>query len=286
MDLLEKYRIPLFDAETGTGTAPPSAPPAAVVAAAEPPPVEPSPAPPAPELPAGVHKTPPSSLLVNELTGLRAERRRQDEEIARLRREAAEARALAERATAGTNNQPPAPAAPRIEPPATAEAEIDRRAEYKLFLRDVEGVRERGNRQFGPAFNETVRALAAVGADNDQFVSQVMAADPANAHVVLNALAQDLEGTVALVNMDPNRRMAELTRRAMAASASVTDPAKTAPPAAPPVPPKTISKAPPPPPPVIASTTKTVDWRSDEASDAEFDRGFNEEFLRRRALRR
>lgn len=284
MDILTKYRIPLFEAPEVTGGGAPLAPPAPVVAA-DPPAVDPARAdPPAPDAPPASKGLP--SSVINELTRLRATNREKDEALAQARREAAEAKALLER-NAGTKPGDPPPVIPRVDPAPTQEAEIDRRAEYKLFLRDVEGVRERGNRQFGATFNETVRALAAVGADNDQFVSQVIAADRDNAHVLLNALAQDLEGTVALVNMDPNRRMAELTRRAMAATAvATTDPTKTAAPPAPPVTPKTVSKAPPPPPPVLASTTKTVDWRSDDASDAEFDRGFNEEFMRRRAARR
>ena len=49
--------------------------------------------------------------------------------------------------------------------------------------------------------------------------------------------------------------------------------------------PRGISRAPAPPPPVNPGTRKTVDWRSDEATDAEFDAGFNEMMQKRHARR-
>jgi len=46
-----------------------------------------------------------------------------------------------------------------------------------------------------------------------------------------------------------------------------------------------VSRAPNPPPPVDPGASKTIDWRSDEASDAEFTAGFNETMLKRHPRR-
>lgn len=253
------------------------APAPVVEAVAEPvPAAEPEPAPaPKPRV---------ADPLINTITGLRSKNREMEAENERLRREAADAKALADRLSKGDKTEP-APQPTRQ--PAPDDAEIDRRAEYKLFLRDVEGVRSRGMQEFGPQFNDTIRALGAVGADTDQFVQQVMAVDPEQAHLLLNSLAQDLGATAELVNMDPARRVAKLTRMAMAATAK-TDPAPAPaaiPPTAPSPPAARTSRAPAPAPIITPSAAKTIDWRDDKASDAEFSRGWDEHMKQRHARR-
>jgi len=217
---------------------------------------------------------------ISVVTGLRAKSREQEAEIARLSREANDAKALAERLANG-NNQPPAP-------PTSDDADVDRRADFKLFLRDVETMRGDGLRDFGPAFNDTIRILNAVGADDNSFVSQVMAVDRANAHKLLTEIAKEPERAIALVQMDPTRRIAELTRISMATAKTPVTPASTSPTTSPPVSkttPKTVSKAPPPAPPVEPSASKVVDWRTDDASDDDFTAGFQEMMKRRSAKR-
>jgi hypothetical protein len=297
MDLLRKYLVPLYQApDTAVDPAPsdPPTPPtaadstaAAADAAAD------------PQLPLDIPPTPTRSdkPFIDTITGLRAKTREIETENARLRQEAADARALAERLAKQNGGTAPAPVttpAPAIAPaPFSDDADVDRRADYKLFLRDVNAMRSSGFQQFGPSFGENIKALDAVGAADDAFVSQVLAVDPANAHVLLHTLATDLEKTVSLVGMDPARRIAELTRLAMAATAPKTDATTTT--VAPPAPPAAAGKAPPaksavsrapaPPPPVEPNTSKTIDWRSDEASDEEFTRGFNETMAKRVARR-
>jgi hypothetical protein len=235
------------------------------------PPVEP----PAPELPARRVNDP----LISTITGLRAKNRELETRAEIAEREASEAKALADRlARSGQNPVAPVVTAP---PRISDDEEVDRRANYKLFVRDVNQVQSRGMEKYGTQFVETIKALEAVGANSDVFVSEVMAVDRANAHVLLNTLAQDLERTVSLVNMDPTSRIAALTRMAMAPAADADANSKQ--PTTPPAP--RVSRAPAPPPPVEPSSTKIKDWRSDEASDEEFDAGFTE-MMKRKSARR
>lgn len=218
--------------------------------------------------------------MVGVVTGLRAERRELLSENERIKRELAAAQALL---NAPRNaGDPPAPQ--RTESTPVPDAEIDRRAEYKLFLRDVEAVRGRGNTQYGDEFNENVKALSAYGADNDQFVQDVFAADQTNAHVLLHTLAHDAQKAISLVGMDSKRRIAELTRMSIAAAApvaiNVVDPAPKAP-----APKSTVSRAPAPAPALTPSASRVVDWRSDASSDEEFDKGFWEN-QKKRSVRR
>ena len=263
MNLL-KYRIPLFQAPDTPN--PPA--PEPVLAAVEPviePVVPPEPVietPPAPKA--------PQMVPVSVVAGLRAKNREIEDRAARAERERDEARSLAERLSAP--KQPdgtPAPQTQQRTPAPQGDADVERRAEYLVFTRDVSSMRDKGIKEFGPAFLDTIKALGAVGADDDNFVSQVMAVDTDKAHVLLNDLAQDLEKTASLVTMDPTRRIAELTRMAIAAQAAPkvetpvtpTEPAKPA---------KVVSKAPAPAPVVTPSASKEIDGYSDEASDDQF----------------
>lgn len=231
-------------------------------------------------------QTVPLRVLLQRVGEEKTKRQRETEGREAAERRATEAEALAERLARG--EKPDGLKAPvRPAPVGSEDAEIDRRAEQKLFLRDVEAVRDNGVRQYGAAFNETIRALAAVGADSDDFVRQVMAVDPANAHMVLTNLAQDLERTVALVGMNPTRRVMELTKMAMAGTDDEKRPTLAAVPAPKPAAPaKGVSRAPAPPPLVEASTRKpAAHWLADDASKEETDAGFVD-MLKRRSGRR
>ena len=219
--------------------------------------------------------------LVAEITKLRA-RLRENETVAEtLRREAADARALAERLAKGEGGDGTAKAA-HAPSQSLDDAEVDRRADYKLFLRDVASMRQQGEEAFGKGeFDGVVQNLAAYGADNDEFIRQVMAVDRSNAHVMLKDLADDPARAIGLVNMNPTQRIAELTRMSINSKAGKS--VELAPVAK--VAPKAISAAPKPAPAISASSSTTVDWRSDKASDDEFTKGFNDMLKNRRARR-
>lgn len=191
-------------------------------------------------------------------------------------RELADTRALLASLQAA---QPPDPAkpAPRAAPePAN---DVLGQAEKIVLYRDTADVRRVGDGAF-PDFNDSLRVLSAVGALSDDFCADLFAVDKANAHVILDKLAKDPEHAARLAGMDTRRRTAELTRMSMTAQAPAAEPKPADPKPAPVVPAKpaakSVSRAPNPPPPVEPSASKTVDWRQDDASDAEFDRGFNE----------
>jgi hypothetical protein len=218
--------------------------------------------------------------LVAEITKLRARVREGETIQETLRREAADARALAERLAKrdGGDGAPKSPPAPSQ---ALDDAEVDRRAEHKLFLRDVAHMRQIGEEAFGKGdFDAVVQNLTAYGADNDEFIRQVMAVDRSNAHALLKEIAEDPARAIGLVNMNPTQRIAELTRMSIGSKTAKVAPEAPAKPAS-----KAISAAPKPAPAISSSSSTAVDWRSDKATDKEFDAGFDE-MMKRRAARR
>ena len=222
----------------------------------------------------------PADPLISEITKLRARTREQDAALEAARREAADARALAERLAKGEGGDGTVKPAPQPSQ-SLDEAEIDRRADYKLFLREVADMRSQGEAAFGKdEFGATIQSLTAYGADNDAFIRDVMAVDRTGAHALLRDIADDPARAIGLVNMTPTQRIAELTRMSIASKTKAA-PETTAPKPAT----KAISAAPKPAPAISASTSNVPDWRSDKASDAEFTRGFEEMLKNRRARR-
>ena len=145
----------------------------------------------------------PSDPIIGELTAQRQRRREAEERAAQVARENADLRAMVERLSKGQASSQDG-SRPQPQPqPTIDDAAINRMAEYKLFLRDVESLRARGTSQYGAEFTNTIRNLGAVGADQDPFVHSVMAVGGDKAHELLHELAQDIDRTVGLVNMRP-----------------------------------------------------------------------------------
>jgi hypothetical protein len=270
MDLLRKYFVPFFQAPDPAG------------ANADPLPTAPDPASTLdlpPETPVPGEKTVPVSVMVREITPLRAKVRETEAELATSRRTIAEQNELLSRLQKPGEQPPPPARQPVVQPQPD---DVDRRAAELVFRRDAQQVSETGLATYGQGWVDAVNALNAYGVNSDDFVSSVIEIDRAKAHEIMHTIAQDGEKAIALANMSPARRIAEITRMAMAPAAQKTEPVT---PAAPVVPPKTVSRAPAPPPPVDPSASKVVDWRADESSDVEFDKGF-EEMMKRRSARR
>jgi hypothetical protein len=253
--------------------APPVDPAVVDPTAGNPPPVDPAVVDPAPVEPtpgAGDHgnkgKAP---WFMRELAA-------KDAELAEAKRRADAAEDLARRLQNG--NSPPQNPSGTPAPSAT-EAEINARATQIAIARDVAEVDRKGVAKFGDAWAQTVGTLTTLGANSLNFMEDVMAADRANAHELLSSLAAEPERLATVARLPQAQRIAELTRIAMSKSS-------TAAPAAPAAPGKTVSRAPAPPPSLNPGGKKAVDWRSDEASDAEFDQGFTEMMQRRAGGRR
>jgi hypothetical protein len=179
---------------------------------------------------------------------------------------AADAEAMLERLQAGKDAPlaTPAPNSPDFQ------SAVQREAARLRLADDSTAIRDAGYREFGQQFGQSLAVLNAAGAVSDEIVLDLIAVDKPNAHKILASLAQDPERATALAGMDSRRRTAELTRISMAANAPTAPAPKT--PVAPVA--KQVSKAPAPAPAVEPSATKTVPWYSDEASDADFDKGF------------
>lgn len=271
-EFLRKYLVPVYQAADPPGDAPPDPvlsadPPPADPPVADDPPADPEPAPPK-------HGLPPS--VISQLTDLRGKAREAEERAQRAEREAAEARQLAERLSRGDKGAPPAPT-PAPRQPASGDDEVNRRAAEMVFAQNAQTVSENGVKKFGQGWVDAVNALNAYGVNSVDFVSSVMEIDREHTHEIMHAIAQDGEKAMQLAAMSPARRIAEITRISMnmGATAPKADPKTETPPAPKaPVAPKQVSKAPAPPPPVEPSGTKVVDWRSDDASEEEFDAGF------------
>jgi hypothetical protein len=168
------------------------------------------------------------------------------------------------------STDPAAPAAPKADD-AAIETRARQIAQETLNNERIGSVISAGVAKFADWDDRTAK-LAAAGAATPAFVLDVVAVDPVNAHVILNALADDLQKAAHLAKMDTRTRTIELVKMSMAAN-QTAQPAPAVDPK-PPVPPKTVSRAPPPPPPVDPGASQSVDWRSDKASDDDFSRGW------------
>jgi len=271
--------------ETETGTSAlavdPAAAPAADPAAVDPPQPDQTPEPTPETVQHGNKGKKPWFLdrISEETAAKNAERERA---IAAERR-AQSAEALLQRLQANPDGNTPSPvqtpATPAIDE-AQIEQLVDKRAEARLFAQDTVNVKNAGLAKFGAGFETTLGILTDLGVTKDDIVSDILAVDKANAHILLDTLAADPEKASTLVRMSPKARIAELTRMSMTTTAPA---AKTTPAPAAPAP-KTVSRAPAPPPPVEPSASKVTDWRTSE-SDADFSKGWEENMAKRAARR-
>lgn len=267
MDFVRKYMLSTAMLRSPDGDGAVVDPPAIVD-----PPVDPALAadPPADPTPEPARNQPPKWAL-DRISAETAKREESDRQRDAAERRAADAEALAARLQAGANPDP----APRPAPPAqNIDQMVNDRAQQIRLNEDSTAIKSAGLSEFGAAFGETLAILNAVGAVSDDIVLNMVAVDKANAHKILTTLAKDPEKAASFAKLDSRRQIAELTRMSDALKA---DPKPVIVPAvAPAVVPKTGSKAPPPAPPVDPSASKTIDWRSDEASDDDFSKGWNE----------
>jgi hypothetical protein len=183
----------------------------------------------------------------------------------------------------------PPTAAPRtpVAPAASANLEeaVRREVDQREVTRNISGVIEKGVQEFTQAqWDEKSNVLAALGAATPEFVQDVIAVDPANAHRILFQLAEDPGKAADLAAMDVRRRTAELTRMSMVEQAKNPPAAKpeTAASAAPKTP---VSRAPAPV--AIARTNADVgdvDWESPDGNakitDAEFEKRYKAKYYK------
>lgn len=238
---------------------------------------------PAPEPAAEVVETPVEPVVEPvETTQDQEDKRKNPWFLKRISAEA-EARRLAEQRATDAEAMLERLQAGKEPDPATPPQDIDRlvnsRAAALRLADDRNALVQAGQTKFGASeFNQAAEIAAACGCVSDDFVADVLAVDRSKAHEIYMKLAEEPERAAQIAQMDSRRRIAELTRMTM----TINAPAAPAP-KAPAAPAKQVSRAPAPPPPVEPSATKTVPWYSDEASDADFDKGFyNPDRLKKR----
>ena len=234
--------------------------------------------------PASAPAEPPKSPWYMDRIAKESARARENEEraaAAEKRAQDAEALAARLRVAAGGEGHAAATfaAAPMAESEAQRRAAIQQEAQTQRFFEDTLEVRHRGEAAYGAKFTEVLNILGALGATTNDFIADVLAIDKSNAHAMLEKLSKDPEKAASLTGMTSRQRIAELTRMSLATEKPAVAEAAATPA------PKTTSKAPAPPPVVQPSASKTVNWRTDEASDEEFDAGFKEMMAKRSARR-
>jgi hypothetical protein len=279
---------------------PPAADPPApdpVVATADAPPVADPPAPdPTPETPPASAAPPPTMVPLRVLQQRVGEESNKRQAIERRATEAEQKaanlqaiidRMQAERTNPPDPNAPPAPApraAAPVEQPDIAEA-VRREVDSREATRSINDVIGKGVAEFTQAqWDEKSNVLAAVGAATPEFVQDVIAVDPANAHRIIFALAEDPGKAADLASMNVRQRTAELTRMSMAEQAkNPPAPKVETPPVAPKVP---VSKAPAPT--VVPRThadAPDLDPRDPEANakmtDQQFEKWYKGEYYKR-----
>jgi hypothetical protein len=182
----------------------------------------------------------------------------------------------------------PAPrvAAP-VEQPDIAEA-VRREVDSREVTKSINNVIGKGVAEYTQAqWDEKSNILAALGAATPEFVQDVIAVDPANAHRIIFALAEDPGKAADLASMNVRQRTAELTRMSMAEQVK-NPPAAKIEPAAPAAPKTPVSKAPAP-----TAVTRTnadvgeVDPTTPEGnekmSDQQFEKWYKDKYYAKRA---
>lgn len=196
-------------------------------------------------------KTPWYMERINEETN---KRRAIEDQLAQKAREAEEARALLERLQGGDKSVT-APARQNNDFDAAVRAEAEK-------LRTDDQIKTVARAGLSSYADWMVKAdvLHKANAASPEFVLDVLAVDPANAHKILYALANDPDRAFHLSSLDSRSRIAELTRISMSET-------KTAAPAAPK--PAAVSKVPAPRP-VLEATRSPDETPEDEMTDAQW----------------
>lgn len=208
-------------------------------------------------------KTPWYMERINEETNAK---RRLQEQLDAEKREKEDLRALLERAQSAPKKDgeeitpiiPPA-SAPKPVPREQYESDVRAGVAAIKFADDTQAVLSAGTKDF-TNFKESLQILAAVGATDDEFIQNLLDVDKANAHKLLDNLAKDPDRTRELVNMNPNQRIAALTRLSVAQQ--TTKPAN-------------VSKAPPPKQGIDPVAGNDGDELRDDLSDATWSRNFD-----------
>jgi hypothetical protein len=209
-------------------------------------------------------------VMLDRIGAKEAQRQQAEEQRLAAERKAQDLQVMIERLQGGAKEPDP-----QNNQQIDIERLVDQRVEQRQFIADKNSIVRAGRSAFGMSdFDQLVDVAASMGCVTDDFIKSVLAVDRTNAHQIFAELGRQPEIAAQLATLDPFQRTAELTRLSM----TIANPPASKVAAAPA---KQVSRAPAPPPPVEPSASKAVDWRKDEASDADFDAGFKEMMLKR-----
>jgi hypothetical protein len=231
-------------------------------------------------------RTVPWETFAREVGRLRQEKRDTEAALDEHRRQLHEQNDLITRFQRDPNAAPPV--APRLPDAGQFSREDVERAAFALnFQRDAGRVSESGVQSFGRQnWQDACDLLGSFNLNSPDFVGSIMeVAGIDKAHEVFHEIAQAPDRAIALSQMTPARRIAEITRIAEKMTGKPATAAQTTPAAAQ-LPARTVSRAPAPPPRVDSSASTVTDWRDDKSSDADFSRGWEENMAKRRGGRR
>src|SRR5580704_8378780 len=168
MDLLRRIFLPVYQAPDVPGNEPPPIVPIDPALTPEPP-VE-------PQVPS--EKTVPVSVMVREITPLRAKVRETEAELARRDRTIAEQNELLSRLQKPGEQQPPT--RQTVQQPQADD--VDRRAAELLLQRDMQALDRQGATAYGAAWGDTVRLLESFNLNTPEFISSVTEIAPSKTH--------------------------------------------------------------------------------------------------------
>lgn len=229
----------------------------------------------------------PSDSVIGELTQQRARRREAEGRATALERQLDEAKALIDRLAAGKGGETTTqPTQPVYKAPAGDDV-VNQRVAQALYERDVQGVSERGQKEFGASdFNSAATRFAeSIGDAKVGFVREIMDVAGEKSHKVIFDLSNDLDRALAVRDMSPTRRAIAIHEMVQMTNAPVVAAEKS--PLSQPA--KITSKAPPPAPRISTGTVteKPKTWASsDKMSESEFNEFFNARQKERRGMHR
>jgi hypothetical protein len=182
----------------------------------------------------------------------------------------------------------PAPRPAPVEQPDIAEA-VRREVDSREVTRSINDVISKGVSEFTQAqWDEKSNILAALGAATPEFVQDVIAVDPANAHRIIFELANDPGKAADLASMNVRQRTAELTRMSMAEQAKNPPAAKVEAPTAPAASKTPVSRAPAPTAVTrtnadIGEVDPTTPEGNEKMSDQQFEKWYKDKYYAKRA---
>lgn len=225
----------------------------------------------------------PADVMVRELTPLRQRNRELENMLNEHRRRLNEADELIKRLNGGRNGEPDPNRSP-VNSNVPTDQDIEARAAALNFQRDAVRVSQAGITAYGQqVWDGACRLMEGLGLNTPEFVSTCMeVVGTERTHEVFQAIAEDPERAARIASMPPVRRIAEVSRISEQMANKTTQAPKGDPKPAQ----RTVSRAPEPAPRVTAGSRTAKDWRSDETTDEEFSKAWDEHMKNRAGVRR